>query len=208
MTPFTAHTGIACPLGLANVDTDQLVPARFLKLPKGAGLGEVLLADLRTRDGREVADFPLNREPWRHATVMVARRNFGSGSSREAAVYALTEFGIRAVLAPSYGDIFAANAVKNGLLAAIVAEADIEAILSALAAKPDLPMTVDLETQRVTWGNQSATFTIDPAWREQLLNGWDDVQVTQSFAGAIEAFKRTDAAARPWMRPVKVPGPA
>lgn len=201
MTPFTTHTGIACPLGLANVDTDQLVPARFLKLPKGAGLGKVLLADLRAKDGKEIAAFPLNREPWRQATVMVARRNFGSGSSREAAVYALTEFGIRAVLAPSYGDIFAANAVKNGLLAAVVAEPDIEAILAALEAKPDLPVTVDLVEQHVTWGNRSAPFTIDPVWREQLLNGWDDVQVTQSFADAIAAFKKADATARPWMRP-------
>lgn len=201
MTPFTKHTGIACPLGLANVDTDQLIPARFLKMAKGDGIGKVLLADLRERDGREVADFPLNREPWRKASVMVARRNFGSGSSREAAVYALTEFGIRVVLAPSYGDIFSANAVKNGLLAAVVADADIEVILAALEAKPDLPVTIDLTEQRVTWGNQSAPFSIDPAWREQLLNGWDDVQVTQSFAGAIEAFKAADATARPWMRP-------
>lgn len=201
MTPFTTHTGIACPLGLANVDTDQLVPARFLKLPKGAGLGKVLLADLREMDGKEVANFPLNREPWRTATIMVARRNFGSGSSREAAVYALTEFGIRAVLAPSYGDIFAANAVKNGLLAAVVAEPDIEAILSTLEAKPDLPVTVDLVEQRITWGNNAAPFTIDAVWREQLLNGWDDVQVTQSFAEAIAAFKKADASARPWMRP-------
>ncbi len=202
MTPFTTHTGIACPLGLANVDTDQLVPARFLKLPKGAGLDKALLADLRQRDGKDVASFPLNREPWRTATIMIARRNFGSGSSREAAVYALTEFGIRTVLAPSYGDIFAANSVKNGLLAAVVAEADIEAILAALEAKPDLPVTVDLVDLRITWGNQTASFTIDPVWRDQLLNGWDDVQVTQSFADAITAFKKTDATTRPWMRPV------
>lgn len=202
MTPFTIHTGIACPLGLANVDTDQLIPARFLKLPKGAGLDKALLADLRQRDGKDVASFPLNREPWRTATIMVARRNFGSGSSREAAVYALTEFGIRTVLAPSYGDIFAANSVKNGLLAAVVAEADIEAILAALEAKPDLPVTVDLVDLRITWGNQTATFTMDPVWRDQLLNGWDDVQVTQSFADAITAFKKTDATTRPWMRPV------
>lgn len=202
MTPFTTHTGIACPLGLANVDTDQLVPARFLKLPKGAGLDKALLADLRQRDGKDVASFPLNREPWRTATIMVARRNFGSGSSREAAVYALTEFGIRTVLAPSYGDIFAANSVKNGLLAAVVAEADIEAILAALEAKPDLPVTVDLVDLRITWGNQTASFTIDPVWRDQLLNGWDDVQVTQSFADAITAFKKNDATTRPWMRPV------
>lgn len=205
MTPFTTHSGIACPLGLANVDTDQLIPARFLKMAKGSGLGSVLLADLRQKDGREIAGFPLNRAPWRTATIMVARRNFGSGSSREAAVYALTEFGVRAVLAPSFGDIFAANAVKNGLLAAVMAEADIEALLAALEAKPDLPVTVDLIGQRVAWGNHTATLVIDATAREQLLNGWDDVQVTQSFTADISAFKTRDGAARPWMRPVTPP---
>ena len=143
MTPFTTHTGVACPLGLANVDTDQLLPARFLKLAKGNGIGNVLLADLRARDGVEIADFPLNREPWRHASIMIARRNFGCGSSREAAVYALTEYGFHAVLAPSYGDIFASNAVKNGLLAAIVDDATIDEIMASLAATPDVPLTVD-----------------------------------------------------------------
>lgn len=201
MTPFTTHTGIACPLGLANVDTDQLIPARFLRMAKGSGLGRVLLNDLRMRDGVEVDTFPLNRPPWRTASVMVARRNFGSGSSREAAVYALTEFGIRAVLAPSYGDIFASNAVKNGLLAAIVPDSVIEAIEAALIAKPDLPVTVHLASCTVAWGNQTAPFSIDPIWREQLLNGWDDVALTGSFAAAIDAFKTADRQRRPWARP-------
>jgi 3-isopropylmalate/(R)-2-methylmalate dehydratase small subunit len=197
MSPFTSHTGIACPLGLANVDTDQLIPARFLKRAKGSGLGDVLLADLRNDD------FPLNREPWQRSTLMIARRNFGSGSSREAAVYALAEFGIRAVLAPSFGDIFASNAVKNGLLPAIIDDTTVDDLLNAIEARPDLPVTVDLTSQTVSWGNRTAPFAIDPVWRDQLLNGWDDVQVTQSFAAAIAAFKIADAVRRPWMRPAK-----
>jgi 3-isopropylmalate/(R)-2-methylmalate dehydratase small subunit len=204
MRRFTNHTGIACPLGLANVDTDQIIPARFLRRAKGSGLGDVLFADLRFADGREVDDFPLNRAPWRNASLLVARRNFGSGSSREAAVYALTEFGIHAVLAPSYGDIFAANAVKNGLVPALLAATDIEDLLAALAAKPDLPVSIDLEALRVTWGNRHASFAIDPTQRDQLLSGWDDVEMTRSFATAIHAFKRRDTGRRPWMRPPNV----
>ncbi len=201
MTPFTSHTGIACPLGLANVDTDQIVPARFLRLAKGAGLGKVLLNDLRYAGDAEIDSFPLNRGPWRQATVMVARRNFGSGSSREAAVYALQEFGIRAVIAPTFGDIFASNAVKNGLVAAIVSDEVVTELEAALTAKPDLPVTVDLTARTVAWGNRNAPFTIDDVAREQLLNGWDDVALTNSFATAIDAFKAQDALRRPWARP-------
>jgi 3-isopropylmalate/(R)-2-methylmalate dehydratase small subunit len=198
MTPFTTHTGTACPLGLANVDTDQLVPGAYLKLKRAAGLDRALFADLRFRDGVEVPEFPLNRCVWRTSTVLVARRNFGCGSSREAAVYALVEFGIRAVLAPSYGDIFASNAVKNGLVAAVVPDAVIEEVLAALEAKPDLPVTVDLTMQTVAWGNRVEAFAIDAAWRDQLLHGWDDLQVTRTKAGEIAAFKDRDARARPW----------
>ena len=200
MPPFSTHTGIGCPLGLANVDTDQLVPARYLKLRRGTRLGGVLFADLRFRDGVEIADFPLNREPWRRASVMVARRNFGSGSSREAAVYALAEFGIRAVIAPSFGDIFASSSVKNGLVPAVLDEAIVEELLAALEAKPDLPVTVDLAACEVRWGNRTAPFTIDAAWREQLLNGWDDLAETRARADAIADFKVRDARARPWAK--------
>lgn len=200
MTPFITHTGIACPLGLANVDTDQLIPARYLKLKRGAELGAVLLADLRFRDGVEVASFPLNREPWRQASILVARRNFGSGSSREAAVYALEEFGICAVIAASFGDIFASNCVKNGLVPTCVDEAIAEELLAALVAKPDLPVTVDLATLDVRWGNRSASFTIDAAWREQLLNAWDDLSVTRARSDAIADFKARDGTLRPWAK--------
>ncbi|WNJ91724.1 3-isopropylmalate dehydratase small subunit [Bosea sp. 685] len=202
MKPLTGVSGPACPLGLAGVDTDQLIPARFMKRPRSEGYGGFLLHDLRRDDaGIEKPDFPLNRPVWRGAEIMVARRNFGSGSSREAAVYALADHGVRVVLAPTFGDIFASNAVKNGLLPAVLDEADIEDLLAALTATPDLPVSVDLAEQTVAWGNRAVIFAIDPVWREQLLNGWDDIDVTRSFADEIARFRDADGARRPWARP-------
>jgi 3-isopropylmalate/(R)-2-methylmalate dehydratase small subunit len=203
MEKFVRLVGKACPLLLANVDTDQILPARFLKLPRSAELGRVLFHDLRRNaEGNERPDFPLNKPVWRDATIVVAGRNFGGGSSREAAVYALYEAGIRCVIAPSFGDIFAQNAVKNGLLAAIVPEADIAELGAAIAADPDMPVSVDLEQQTITRGNRSFSFTIDPVSRNQLLNGWDDVELTDSYAARIADFKTTDRECRPWARPV------
>ena len=203
MEKFVRLVGKACPLLLANVDTDQILPARFLKLPRSAELGRVLFHDLRRNaEGNERPDFPLNKPVWRDATIVVAGRNFGGGSSREAAVYALYEAGIRCVIAPSFGDIFAQNAVKNGLLAAIVPEADVAELGAAIAADPDMPVSVDLEQQTIARGNRSFSFTIDPVSRNQLLNGWDDVELTDSYAARIADFKTTDRERRPWARPV------
>jgi len=203
MEKFVRLAGKACPLLLANVDTDQILPPRFLKLPRSAELGRVLFHDLRRNaEGNERPDFPLNKPVWRDATIVVAGRNFGGGSSREAAVYALYEAGIRCVIAPSFGDIFAQNAVKNGLLAAIVPEADIAELGAAIAADPDMPVSVDLEQQTIARGNRSFSFTIDPVSRNQLLNGWDDVELTDSYAARIADFKAADRERRPWARPV------
>jgi 3-isopropylmalate/(R)-2-methylmalate dehydratase small subunit len=203
MEKFLRLVGKACPLLLANVDTDQILPARFLKLPRSAELGRVLFHDLRRNaEGNERPDFPLNKPVWRDATIVVAGRNFGGGSSREAAVYALYEAGIRCVIAPSFGDIFAQNAVKNGLLAAIVPEADIAELGAAIAADPDMPVSADLKQQTIARGNRSFSFTIDPVSRNQLLNGWDDVELTDSYAARIAYFKTTDRKRRPWARPV------
>jgi 3-isopropylmalate/(R)-2-methylmalate dehydratase small subunit len=202
MEKFIRLVAKACPLLLANVDTDQILPARFLKLPRSAELGRVLFHDLRRNaQGNERPDFPLNKPVWRDARIVVAGRNFGGGSSREAAVYALYEAGIRCVIAPSFGDIFAQNAVKNGLLAAIVPEADIAELGAAIAADPDTPVSVDLEQQTIARGNRSFSFTIDPVSRNQLLNGWDDVELTDSYAARIAAFKAMDRERRPWARP-------
>jgi len=146
MDKFARLVTKACPLLLAHVDTDQISPARFLKLPRSSELGRALFYDLwRDPQGNERPDFPLNRPIWRDARVLVAGRNFGGGSSREAAVYALYEVGIRCVVASSFGDIFAQNAVKNGLLTAVLSEADVAELGAAVAADPDMPVTVDLE---------------------------------------------------------------
>src|SRR5215468_4023547 len=186
MEKFVRLVAKACPLLLANVDTDQILPARFLKLPRSAELGRVLFHDLRRdADGNERPDFSLNQPQWRDAKVLIAGRNFGGGSSREAAVYALYEAGIRCVVAPSFGDIFAQNAVKNGLLTAILPEADIAELGAAIAADPDTPVSVDLEQQTITRGNRSFAFSIDPVSRNQLLNGWDDVEMTESYGSRI-----------------------
>ena len=146
MKPLVEIVGHACPLGIASIDTDQLIPARFMKRPRSEGYGGFLLHDLRRdEDGVEKPDFPLNRAPWSDAPILVARRNFGSGSSREAAVYALVDAGIRVVVAPTFGDIFAANAVQNGLLPAVIDEAEAEELLHVLAASPDCQLLVDLK---------------------------------------------------------------
>ena len=188
MRPFTRETAAMLRLPVANVDTDQLIPARFMKEPrKPEGYGRFLLRDLMA-----AATAPAPGQ-----TILVARRNFGCGSSREAAVYALADFGFRVVIAPSFGDIFASNCVKNGVLPATVSEADAEALL----ASGPLPVTVDLAAQTIACGNIVVPFAIDPVWRTQLLNGWDDIDLTLAEAHSIAASKARDAEARPWAPP-------
>jgi 3-isopropylmalate/(R)-2-methylmalate dehydratase small subunit len=203
MDKFTRLTAPACPLDFANLNTDQLLPARYLKWPRSAGIGKVLLHDLRfDPDGRERPDFPLNRPAWRGAEIVVGGRNFGCGSSRESAVYALYDYGIRCVIAPSYGDIFSGNAVQNGLLTAIVTEGEAAEIMAQLVATPELPVTVDLEQQTILCGNRSYAFSIDPVRRMRLLNGWDDIALTEAFRDKISAFKADDRMRRPWALPL------
>jgi 3-isopropylmalate/(R)-2-methylmalate dehydratase small subunit len=202
MDTFVRLTGIACPLDIANLNTDQLLPARFLKVPRSAGLGAVLLHDLRfdaERRGRP--DFPLNRPAWRDAKIIVGARNFGCGSSREAAVYALYDYGIRCVIAPSFGDIFAGNAVQNGLLTAIVSDDEAAALMRLLGEQPPRRLTVDLEQQTIQCGDQTLRFAIDPVRRTRLLNGWDNIALTESYTDKISAFKTADRARRPWATP-------
>ena len=202
MTPLTIVTAPACPLGLVNVDTDQLIPARFMQTPRSEGYGRFLLHDLRRDDaGALLADFPLNDPRYAEAKLMIGRRNFGCGSSREAAVYVLADSGFRCVIAPSFGDIFASNAVRNGVLPAIVSEADAEALLSSPEVLAGAPLTVDLERQTITVGASVYAFEIRLDWKKRLLNGWDDIDVTNSFAAEIAAFVDADAAARPWAVP-------
>jgi 3-isopropylmalate/(R)-2-methylmalate dehydratase small subunit len=202
MDKLTRLTATACPLDVTNLNTDQLLPARYLKWPRSAGIGKVLLQDLRfDSDGHERPEFPLNRPAWRNARVIVSGRNFGCGSSREAAVYALYDYGVRCVIAPSYGDIFSGNAVQNGLLTAIVSDDEAAEIMAALVRTPELPLTIDLEQQTILCGNQSYAFSIDPVRRMRLLNGWDDIALTESFRSRISAFKTSDRTRRPWAVP-------
>ncbi|MGA8817324.1 MAG: 3-isopropylmalate dehydratase small subunit [Xanthobacteraceae bacterium] len=204
MEKFVQLTATACPLPQPNLNTDQILPARYLKWPRAKGLGTVLFADLRADpDGKERAEFPLNQPAWRDAKIVVAGRNFGSGSSREAAVYALFDYGIRCVIASSFGDIFAQNAVKNGLLTAIVSERDATELATAVAADPGREITVDLERQTIRCGNQFYNFTIDPVSRNQLLNGWDDVDLTESYRTKISAYRGSDRLHRPWATPAE-----
>jgi 3-isopropylmalate/(R)-2-methylmalate dehydratase small subunit len=208
MEKFTGLTAPACPIDIANLNTDQLLPARFLKFSRSAGLGKFLLQDLRCdAQGRERPDFPLNRPAWRDARILVGRRNFGCGSSRESAVYALLDRGIRCVIAPSFGDIFAGNAVQNGLLAATVGENDAAGLIHALNDGPSLPVTVDLEKQTILCGGRAFPFMIDPVSRTRLRNGWEDIDLTRSYRDKIAEFKAMDRLRRPWAFPRGIRAP-
>ena len=204
MEKFTRLTAKACPLMQSNLNTDQILPARYLKWPRSRGLGQVLFQDMRfDTDGKARADFPINQPDYRDATILLAGRNFGGGSSREAAVYALYDAGFRCVIAASFGDIFAQNAVKNGLLTAVVPEADVDELAAAVAADPARPITVDLDQQTIVCGNRTYAFAIDPVSRNQLINGWDDVDLTESYRDQISAFNTKDRDLRPWALPAK-----
>jgi 3-isopropylmalate/(R)-2-methylmalate dehydratase small subunit len=199
MEKFTRVSATACPLDIANLNTDQLLPARYLKWPRSQGMGETLLRDLRSdAEGKENADFPLNRQVWRNAQIIVGARNFGCGSSREGAVYALVDYGIRCVIAPSFGDIFSGNAAQNGLLTAIVTDAEAAELMESLERTPELPLTVDLEEQKIVFGNRTFSFTIDPVRRMKLINGWDDIALTQNYRDRITQFMTEDQVKRPW----------
>jgi len=199
MAGWTRHEGLAVALPVQNVDTDQLIPARFMSAPRSAGYGGFLLHDLR-RDaaGALRDDLALNRVPG--ASVLVARRTFGSGSSREAAVYALVDAGFRAVIAPSFGDIFAANAVNNGLLPARMDPEAVEALIAALGAGGG-PAVVDLDALTVTVAGQEHAFALDPDWRVKLMQGWDVIDLTAARAAEIAAYRAERLRAAPWAFP-------
>jgi 3-isopropylmalate/(R)-2-methylmalate dehydratase small subunit len=201
MAGWSRHRGLAVALPLEGIDTDQLIPARFMSRPRSEGYGPVLLHDLRFGpDGAPVPEFPLNRPDAAGASILVARRNFGGGSSREAAVYALVDHGIRAVIAPSFGDIFAGNAVNNGLLPARVTEDEAEAMLAALAVEPR-ELEIDLAEGTILGRACLMRFALDPVWRQKLIMGWDDIDLTRAQAPAIAAFAARDREARPWAVP-------
>ena len=191
MQPFKSFTGLAAPLDRANVDTDQIIPKQFLKAVVRSGLGKGLFFDWRFNpDGSENQDFILNKPRYRSASVLVARQNFGSGSSREHAVWALMDFGIKAVIAPSFADIFRNNSMKNGLLPIILKPDEVEALLRAISKYEGYHLKIDLGGQTVTddfgW---SARFEIDPFQKKCLLEGLDDIALTLVHEKAITAYE-------------------
>jgi 3-isopropylmalate/(R)-2-methylmalate dehydratase small subunit len=202
--PFRRLTAVAAPLDLPNVDTDRIIPARFLRQPRSVGYGQFLFHDLRVRpDGREDPGFVLNRPPYRAARILAAAENFGCGSSREGAVWALAGYGIRAVVAPSFGDIFAENCLKNGLLPVVLPAGVVAALIRRLEAAPGATVTVDLAAQTVRGPDGLAhRFEIDPFRKEALLGGLDEIALTDRYREALTAFEARHVAEWPWAVPV------
>lgn len=198
MPGWSLETGRAIALPQENIDTDQLIPARFMSTPRAQGYGDFLLHDLRNdKTGKPNPDFALNHPKAKGASILIARRNFGAGSSREAAVYALVDAGFRVIIAPSFGDIFSANAVNNGLLPAKLDPDRVETLIGCAPCE----ITVDLNSSRIIAPTGSFTFDLESTWREKLINGWDDVDLTFAQAKAIHAFGQTRKADRAWTWP-------
>jgi 3-isopropylmalate/(R)-2-methylmalate dehydratase small subunit len=189
--PFTSLTGAAAPLRVENVDTDQIIPARYLTAVTKAGMGDGLFAAWRYQaDGSPNPDFVLNHARYQGAAILVAGRNFGSGSSREHAVWALTEYGFRAVIAPAFADIFYNNALKNGLLPVALPEEQVAMLWDLIEEQPNTALVIDLAAQTVSLPDgQQANFAIDPYRKTCLLHGLDDLGYLLSKAPEIAAFE-------------------
>ncbi|MBD8754562.1 3-isopropylmalate dehydratase small subunit [Pseudomonas coleopterorum] len=210
MKAFTRHTGLVAPLDRANVDTDQIIPKQFLKSIKRTGFGPNLFDEWRYLDVGQPyqdnskrplnKDFVLNHERYQGASVLLARENFGCGSSREHAPWALDEYGFRTVIAPSYADIFFNNSFKNGLLPIILSDAEVDELFKEVEAAPGYQLTVDLAAQTVTSPSGKVySFEIDEFRKHCLLNGLDDIGLTLQDGEAIAAFEAKHRASRPWL---------
>ena len=203
MEPFVRLEGVAAALPMANVDTDMIIPKQFLKTIRRTGLGRYLFHERRrTEDGAEIDSFVLNRPPWRDAEILIAGTNFGCGSSREHAPWALADFGIRCVVAPSFADIFFNNSAKNGILLIDLPEAAVETLMRDAGAPASARLTVDLRDRTVTRANgEVLTFAIDDHRRHCLLHGLDDIGLTLERTAAIEAYEARAAGSRAWLAP-------
>jgi 3-isopropylmalate/(R)-2-methylmalate dehydratase small subunit len=200
MEKFTKLTGIAAPLPMINVDTDKILPAVYLKTIKRTGLGKVLFDEIRYRaDGSENSDFVLNQPPYRNAKILVAEDNFGCGSSREHAPWALLDFGIRCVIAPSFADIFYNNCFKNGLLPIELPQETVDLLMEDAKKGANAVLTIDLENQMISRPDgEKVHFEIHPFRKHCLLNGLDDIALTEQKAEAIRSYEETARLARPW----------
>ena len=200
MQPFTTLTGVAAPLEITNVDTDMIIPKDYLKIIKRTGLGTGLFAEARYKeDGSENPDFVLNKPAYRNAQILVAGDNFGCGSSREHAPWALLDFGIRCVISTSFADIFYNNCFKNGIMPIVVSPEDLDKLMDDPSRGSNAVLSVDLESQEIT-GPDGGTikFDIDAFKRHCLLNGLDDIGLTLEKASSIAAFEKANAQTHPW----------
>jgi len=200
MQPFTKLTGVAAPLPMVNVDTDMIIPKQFLKTTKRTGLGSALFFEMRTRpDGSENSDFVLNKPAYKNAKLLIAGANFGCGSSREHAPWALLDFGIRCVIAPSFADIFYNNCFKNGILPIPLAQTEVDNLMADAALGANAVISVDLEKQEITRPDGSRIhFEIDPFRKQCLLNGWDDIGLTMRHEKEISDFESRRRVSEPW----------
>ena len=210
MRPFTLHTGLVAPLDLANVDTDMIIPKQFLKSIKRTGFGKNLFDELRYQDegqpdqectGRPLKeDFVLNQARYQAASVLLARKNFGCGSSREHAPWALDDYGFRVVIAPSFADIFFNNCFKNGLLPIVLTETQVEQLFNETQASEGYELSIDLEAQLVkTPSGEAFSFEMDDFRKHCLLNGLDDIGLTLQYADAIHTFEDARQQKAPWL---------
>ena len=209
MEPFVRHTGVVVPLARANVDTDQIIPKQFLKSIRRTGFGDHLFDAWRYLDEGDIGmnpnerrinhGFVLNEPRYADASVLLARDNFGCGSSREHAVWALLEYGFRCVIAPSFADIFSTNSLKNGLLLVVLPETVIDTLFAAVSAASGFSLTVDLPAQSVAGEGIDATFDIEPERKRLLTEGLDDIGLTMRYADAIRAFEAAHRVQQPWV---------
>ena len=201
MDKFNTLTGVAAPLPLINIDTDMIIPKQFLKTIKRSGLGKNLFDEMRFNlDGSEIADFVLNREPYRDAEILVAGDNFGCGSSREHAPWALLDFGVRCVISTSFADIFYNNCFKNGILPIVVGADDRDALMADAGDTENPELSVDLPNQTIQRPNGSAvSFNIDPFRKQCLLEGLDDIGLTLEKTADIDQFEAKRDQDQPWL---------
>ena len=201
MDKFTTLTGIAAPMPLVNIDTDMIIPKQFLKTIKRTGLGVSLFQEMRyTPEGAENPDFILNQPAWRDAQILVTGDNFGCGSSREHAPWALLDFGIRCVIAPGFADIFFSNCFKNGILPIVMPQEVVDVLMKDAQKGANARMTVDLEAQTITTSDGEVfAFDVDPFRKHCLLNGLDDIGLTLENAARIDTYEARLQAERPWM---------
>lgn len=200
MQKFTTLTGVAAPMPLVNIDTDMIIPKQFLKTIARTGLGKNLFDEMRySRDGAEIADFVLNQPAYRKAEILVAGDNFGCGSSREHAPWALLDFGIRCVISTSFADIFYNNCFKNGILPIVMPQEVVDVLMADAKRGENARQTVDLVAQTVTTSDgQVFAFEVDAHRKHCLLNGLDDIGLTLEKAAAIDSFEKKNATTRPW----------